>query len=84
MDLGRVREQIGHKLVLIGNLDVSYLLVKGTRQEVEDAVKKAIRDAAKGGGYILSSSHSHPYVDGARLKWMVDAAHKYGRYPINV
>lgn len=84
MELGRVREQVGHKLVLIGNIDVSYLTVKGTQQEVEDAVKNAIRDAAKGGGYILSTCHSHPAVDPIRLKWMVDAAHKYGRYPINL
>jgi uroporphyrinogen-III decarboxylase len=84
MDLGKVREQIGHKLVLIGNLDVSYLMVQGTQQEVEDAVKKAIADAAKGGGYILSTSHSHPDVDATRLKWMVDAAHKYGKYPISI
>ena len=84
MDLGKVREQVGHKLVLIGNLDVSYLMVKGTQQEVEDAVKKAIRDAARGGGYILSTSHSHPTVDPVRLKWMVDAAHKYGKYPLNL
>ncbi len=45
MELGWRRKQGGHKLVLIGNLDVSYLMVKGTLQEVEDAVKKAIRDA---------------------------------------
>ncbi len=30
MDLGKVREQVGHKLALVGNLDVSYLLVRGT------------------------------------------------------
>ena len=84
MDLGKVREQVGHKLVLIGNLDVSYLMVKGTQQEVEEAVKKAIHDAARGGGYILSTSHSHPTVDPTRLKWMVDAAHRYGKYPIAV
>jgi len=59
MDLGKVREQVGHKLVLIGNLDVSYLVVKGTQQEVEDAVKKAIRDAARGGG---TSSRRHTLI----------------------
>jgi len=84
VELGKVREQVGHDLVLIGNLDVSYLLVQGTRQEIEDAVKKAIKDAAVGGGYILSAAHSHPFVDPTRLKWMVDAAHKYGEYPINL
>jgi uroporphyrinogen decarboxylase len=82
MDLGRVREMVGHKLVLIGNLDVSYLLVRGTRQEVEGAVKSAIAAAARGGGYVLSASHSHPLVDPERLRWMVEAAHQYGRYPL--
>ncbi|MBW2189591.1 MAG: hypothetical protein DRH23_05215 [Deltaproteobacteria bacterium] len=83
MDLKRVREQVGHKLVLIGNLDVSHLLVKGTRGEVDAAVKKAIQDAARGGGYILSAAHSHPYVDATRLRWMVESAHEHGRYPIH-
>jgi len=83
MELGKVRELVGHRLVLVGNLDVSHLLVKGTRQEIEDAVKQAIRDAGRGGGYILSACHSHPYVDGERLGWMVEAAHKHGKYPID-
>ena len=84
MELKRVREQVGHKLVLVGNLDVAYLLVRGTREEVETAVKQAIRDAARGGGYILSASHSHTSVDPTRLEWMIEAAHKYGKYPIAV
>ena len=82
MKLEKVREQVGHKLVLVGNLDVSYLLVRGTRDEVESAVKQSIKDAAKGGGYILSASHSHTSVDPTRLEWMIEAAHKYGKYPI--
>ncbi len=84
MELKKVREQVGHKLVLVGNLDVAYLLVRGTREEVEVAVKQAIKDAAKGGGYILSPSHSHTSVQPTRLQWMIEAAHKYGKYPITI
>ncbi|MBI4517947.1 MAG: hypothetical protein HY699_19250 [Deltaproteobacteria bacterium] len=84
MDLAKVREQVGHKLALVGNLDVSHLLVKGTREEVEGAVKQAIRAAARGGGYILSAAHAHPFVDATRLEWMVDAAHRWGKYPISI
>ena len=83
MELGRVREQVGHRLALVGNLDVSYLLVRGTREEIEDAVRKAIREAAGGGGYILSQSHTHAAVDPIRLEWMIDAAHRYGKYPVS-
>jgi len=83
MDLGKVREQVGHKLVLVGNLDVSYLMVRGTREEVDDAVRNAIRDAGRGGGYILSTCHSHPFVDPKRLEWMIESAHKHGKYPLS-
>lgn len=83
MDLATVREQVGHKLVLVGNLDVSHLLVKGSRDEVEAAVKQAIQAAGRGGGYILSPSHSHAFVDATRLQWMVEAAHRWGRYPLS-
>ncbi|MCP4036230.1 MAG: hypothetical protein GY944_26240 [bacterium] len=84
MELARVREQVGHKLALIGNLDVSHLLVSGTRAEVDAAVKQAIHDAGRGGGYVLSAAHSHPFVDAERLEWMLEAAHEYGRYPLQV
>ena len=66
----------------VGNLDVSHLLVEGTQKEVIEAVKNAIRAAGPGGGYILSAAHSHPYVDATRLRWMVEAAHDYGHYPL--
>jgi hypothetical protein len=84
MDLAKVREHVGHKLVLVGNLDVSRLLVHGTREEIEEAVKNAIRGAAQGGGYVLSAAHSHPHIDATRLRWMVEAAQQWGRYPIRI
>lgn len=84
MDVGRVREQVGHKLALIGNLDVSYLLVKGSKVEIEEAVKKAITGAAEGGGYVLSAAHSHSLIDPQRLQWMIDAGKRYGEYPLDL
>lgn len=84
MELGKVREMVGHDLVLVGNLDVSYLLVRGSKKEVRDAVKKAIKDAAKGGGFILSPTHNHAAVDPTRLQWLVEAAHEFGTYPLQV
>jgi uroporphyrinogen-III decarboxylase len=84
MELGKVRQLVGHKLVLIGNLDVTHLLVKGSKKEIKDAVRKAIKDAAPGGGFILSPSHNHSDVDPVRLQWMVEAAHEFGKYPIQI
>ena len=64
-----------------GNIHVNFMAHWNKPDEIA-RVKKAIKDAAKGGGYILSASHSHPYVDATRMKWMVEAAHKYGKYPL--
>ncbi len=83
MDLEKVRKIVGHQLVLVGNLDVSQLLVRGTRKEIEDAVKHAVKVAAPGGGYILSPAHNHEAVDPKRLQWMIEATHEFGKYPIN-
>jgi len=84
MDVGKVREKVGHDLVLIGNLDVSQLLVNGSKEEIQNEVKSCIRKAAKGGGYVLSACHSHPDVDPERLKWMVEAGREFGEYPIKI
>lgn len=82
MDLAKVRAAVGRRLVLVGNLDVSHLLVQGSREEIDGAVREAIRAAGRGGGYILSAAHSHPFVDPKRLRWMVEAAHRWGTYPL--
>ncbi|MBW2292621.1 MAG: hypothetical protein JRG94_09960 [Deltaproteobacteria bacterium] len=84
MEVGRVRELVGDKLVLIGNLDVSRLLVRGSQREVDEAVKQAIKGAASGGGFVLSASHSHSLIDPQRLEWMIEAGHRYGQYPLNL
>jgi len=80
MNLGKIRAQVGHKLVLIGNLDVSYLLVQGTKEEIKQAVKQVVEEAAHGGGYILSAAHSHSKVDPIRLQWMLEAAQEFNPY----
>jgi len=59
------------------------VLTRGTVEEVEEAVKETIAKASPGGGHILASSNSiHPAVKPENYKAMVEAARKYGRYPI--
>ncbi|MFN4226908.1 MAG: uroporphyrinogen decarboxylase family protein [Candidatus Ratteibacteria bacterium] len=49
--------------------------------QIYEEVKKCIEDAAKGGGYILTSSNSiHYNVPAKNLIYMVEAARKFGRY----
>jgi hypothetical protein len=68
-------------LVLVGNIDISQLLPNGTKEEVIYTTKKAIDDAAKGGGYILATcSEIHNGCKLENVIAMIETAWKYGRY----
>ena len=85
VDLALVKRKVGDKLCLLGNVDVSHVLTaNGTKEDVEAWVKSAIKTAGPGGGYICSATNIHPGVEPQNLKWMVEAAHKFGTYPINL
>jgi uroporphyrinogen decarboxylase len=81
MTLKGVKEYCGDRLCLLGNIDCVDLLPRGTAAQVEEAVRLAIDDAAKGGGYILCDSNSlHPGVNPENCIAMFRAVHKYGVY----
>jgi len=85
MDLKYLKETYGDKLCLIGNIDVSYLLPFGTTEEVTQSVKKCIKDAGEGGGYILSACTD--ITNACKLEnifTMISATKKYGKYPLKL
>ncbi len=84
MDIGEVKAKYGDRIAVIGNVDCSFVLTRGTIEEVEEAVKETIAKASPKGGHILASSNSiHPAVKPENYKAMVEATRKYGRYPID-
>ncbi len=85
MDLKHLKETYGDELCLIGNIDVSQLLPYGTKAEVVDTVKKCIKDASEGGGYILSPCTD--IINSCKLEnvlTMISATKKFGEYPIKL
>jgi uroporphyrinogen decarboxylase len=83
MQLKRVKELVGDKVCILGNIDCAHLLPEGTPEEVRAAVRQAIADAAPGGGYILTSSNSiHSGCAPQNVIAMVRAGHEFGQYPI--
>ena len=81
MNLKHLKEVYGDKLCLIGNIDVSQLLPYGTKDDVVNAVKKCIRDAGEGGGYILSPCTD--ITNSCKVEnvlTMISTTKKYGEY----
>jgi uroporphyrinogen decarboxylase len=80
--LTRLAELNQKKTVIIGNV-ATELFYTGTKDEMEQAVKNCIEVAAKESAFILSTGCEVPWVASAeRVKWFMDAAEKYGHYPI--
>jgi hypothetical protein len=83
MDIAQLKRNYGEKLVLIGNVDCSTVLVSGPEEAVRAQTEAVIRAAAPGGGFILSSSNSiHTGVKPEYYLAMLDTARQVGVYPI--
>jgi uroporphyrinogen decarboxylase len=83
MDIGRLKRQYGDKITLMGNVDCSRILVEGSKQEIREATADVIRQAAPGGGFVLTSSNSiHDGVPLDRFLIMLEAGREFGQYPI--
>lgn len=85
MDLRYYKEKFGKQLTLLGNVSCAQVLVYGTPEEIEEETRRAIETGAPGGGYVLSSSNMiHSQVPAEKYLVMLEAARKYGNYPIKV
>jgi uroporphyrinogen decarboxylase len=85
MDLGKVKQKYGDKLCLLGNVDCGHILSRAPIDEVVATVKQCIRDGAPGGGFVLMSSNSlHSSVRAENYRAMVETAHRYGTYPLDL
>ena len=85
MELRKVKQLVGDKVCLTGNIDCAHLLPHGTPEQVREAVRQAIADAAPGGGFILMSSNSiHSSCNPQNFVAMVRACHEFGQYPLRL
>ncbi len=83
VDIGDVKQRIGDKMALIGNMHQLKTLQHGTPEEVELECKQMIEKAGRGGGYILSASGCLSKETPIKnLDAMLRAAEKYGTYPL--
>ncbi len=85
MDIGLIKQKYGDKITLMGNVDCGRTLPSGDKDAIVQETKDCIKAAATGGGYILSSSNTISYpITGDSLMIMIEAAMKFGKYPIEL
>ncbi|MBN1892878.1 hypothetical protein JW906_00205 [bacterium] len=80
-DLAVLKKQYGDKICLMGNLQTTDVMLFGKPIDVEQAAKKAIDDAAAGGGFILSTGDQCGRdTPDENIRKMVETARNYGKY----
>jgi len=84
IELARVKEMVGDRMCILGNIDITHILVDASREEVFEAVRSSIKAAGQGGGYLVAPTNSHPDISMERLHWMLEAVEEYGHYPLSV
>lgn len=84
MDLSELKQRVGGRLALLGHIEVD-TLARGTPEEVERLVRTALLKGAPGGGYAIGSSNSLPeYCKWENYLTMLQAADRWGRYPLTL
>lgn len=80
-NLAELKKLYGSKIILKGNLHTTDVMLYGSKQDVIDASKRAIDDAAEGGGFILSTGDQCGRdTPEENIRAMVEVARTYGRY----
>jgi uroporphyrinogen decarboxylase len=85
MDIVQLKQDYGGRLALLGNVDLSYTLTRGTPEEVAAEVIHLLHTVAPGGGYCLGSGNCIPaYVPFENYQALRQTCIDYGDYPISL
>jgi len=83
MNLGEVKAKFGQRIALKGNVNCAQTLTFGSISDVIAETKAVIRQAAPGGGFILSSGNTiHSGVKPENYLAMLHTLRMYGQYPL--
>lgn len=84
-DYGVLKRVFGGKIALMGNVPSLHVLTRGSTRDVEECSRWLIEHCGPGGGFVLSSGGGLDPGGNTPLQnviAMVDAAARYGRYPL--
>jgi uroporphyrinogen decarboxylase len=83
LDLAQIKEKMGHKVCIKGNLDPVRILLNGTPVSITEAVRECIQIGGQDGGFILSPGCVFTLdTTTENFEAFVQAAKTYGRYPL--
>ncbi len=84
-DIAEVKSYLGDTTCLWGGVNAPQVIEQGGASDVRQAVREAIRTAAPGGGFVLSTADSVWDTDVLdNVMAFIEAGLEFGRYPLSV
>lgn len=81
MEISEVKRLFGEDIAIIGNLEASQLIPRGSLREIDEQIRECFGIGAPGAGYIFASDHSiHPGITAERARYVYGRANRYRRY----
>jgi uroporphyrinogen-III decarboxylase len=83
--LSQIKRRVGDCICLWGGISAPITIEQGSKSEVREAVIRAIRAAAPGGGFILATADAIMQESAYdNMMTMIQTCHEFGKYPIKV
>ena len=81
MNLKSVKERIGGKAAIVGNVDATGIMCQSNKQLIADAIQEVIDTAGQDGGLIIATDHSfHEGIPTENVLYFLEKARELGTF----
>ena len=81
MNLASVKERIGHKVTIVGNVDATGILCGTDKALIDEAIRNVVTTAGQDGGLIIATDHSfHEGMPQENVLYFLEKARELGRF----
>lgn len=81
MDLASVKQRIGDKVTIVGNVDATGVLCGSDKSLIDDAIRQVVDTAGYDGGLVIATDHSfHGGIPQENVLYFLDKAKQIGSF----
>ena len=81
MNLASVKERIGDRVAIVGNVDATGIMCGTDQSLIDDAIRQVVDTAGFDGGLIIATAHSIPEgIPQENVLYFLEKAKALGRF----
>ena len=81
MNLKSVKERIGDRVTIVGNVDATGIMCGSDQKLIDDAIGQVVEVAGYDGGLIIATDHSfHEGIPQENVLYFLEKAKSIGRF----